>query len=331
MSTIKVGVIGVGHLGTAHVKKYQIIEDADLVGFWDTDENVRQMTASGLGCDPAESLDDLLDRADAVSVVVPTTEHLDVCRLAAEKSIHVMVEKPIAASLEEADEIIDLCEKAGTVLQVGHIERFNSAFRNLKKDLLDPMFIESHRLAQFNSRGLDVSVILDLMIHDIDLILSFVKSDVTKIDTSGVGVISDNYDIVNARLTFDNGAVANVTASRISQKMMRKMRIFQKNSYISLDFAKGESEIYKLADKGEHFHDETIFPVMQLHHHELEKTVGFKKVVNDEQDSLELELRSFIHSVQNNEPPKVSGEDGRKALAIALEVFEKTQGAGLSS
>jgi len=322
--TIKTGVIGTGHLGSIHLKKYLNIGHAELAGFWDNDPAVREKTAAETGVQPASSPEALLDNVDAVSVVVPTTEHRDVCLAAAERGVHVFVEKPIASTIAESDDIINAAEKHGIKLQVGHIERFNPAFRSLRDEVVDPKFIEAHRLAQFNPRGLDVPAVLDLLIHDIDLILQLISSPIARIDASGVGVVSDTSDIVNARLTFENGAVANVTASRISNKKMRKMRLFQRDSYISMDFITGESEVFRIAPKGGSFDDPGVLPVMQLAHDDVEKTVGFKKVANDRQDSIELELRSFLDCIANDTAPPVTGEEARNALAVALDIFEKS-------
>ncbi|MFC1556396.1 Gfo/Idh/MocA family protein [candidate division KSB1 bacterium] len=326
MKKVAVGIVGVGHLGLAHAKKYSAIEEAELVGFWDTDPLVRENMETELEMKSAGSLDELLEKVEAVSIVVPTTGHTSIALAAAEKGVHLFVEKPIASTLKEADDIINAAARHGVKLQVGHIERFNPAFRLLQDEVVDPRFIESHRLAAFNPRGLDVSVVLDLMIHDIDVILKLTGSPVSRIDASGVGIVSENFDIVNARLTFENGAVANITASRISQKKMRKMRLFQKDGYISMDFISGETEIFSIEDAGTHFADTDIMPILDLSHQDIHKIVGYRKIRNDGRDSLELELRSFIDAIQNNTAPPVTGEEARTALAVALEIIDKTTG-----
>ncbi len=323
---IKVGVIGVGHLGELHLKKYQSIPEAELTGFFDVNEDINKSISDDYGIRSCSSVDELLNQVDAVSIVVPTTGHRDAAVIAAEKGIHIFVEKPIASSLEEADDIINAAIRGNVKLQVGHIERFNPAFRNLRHELINPKFIEAHRLASFNPRGLDVPVILDLMIHDIDIILRLMDSEINSIDASGVGVVGETADIVNARINFENGAVANVTASRISQKKMRKMRIFQKDSYISLDFVDGESEIFRMSEEDGKFQQPEFFPVMDLSHNDKKRIVGFRKVKNDGKDSIELELSTFLQSIINNTPTAVTGEEARDALNIALQIVEKSAG-----
>jgi predicted dehydrogenase len=251
LEKVKVGVVGVGHLGRYHALNYTRIPDVALVGVTDSDRKKAEAVAAECRCDACDSLDILLDRVEAVSVVVPTDRHYDVGRTVLERGIHCLIEKPIARDLEEADGLIHLAKKKNLVLQVGHIERFNPAIRALEGFSLNPRFIESHRLALFNPRGTEVAVFLDLMIHDIDIILNLVKSPVERIDASGVAVVSETIDIANARLRFENGCVANLTASRISQKKMRKMRMFQRNAYVSVDFLEKASEIYQLDDDGE--------------------------------------------------------------------------------
>ena len=342
MNLLPVGIVGVGHLGEAHLRKYRDIPEAELVGFWDIDEQVRVTIRKKYSVKAFDSLESLLDSVQAVSVVVPTSDHASIAIAATEKGVHIFVEKPIAPNLADAGKIIDAACKNNIKLQVGHIERFNAAFRSLPAgafplsgtgvphEELNPKFIESHRLASFNPRGLDVSVIHDLMIHDIDLILRLIPSPVNRIDASGVGVISDMPDIVNARLTFANGAVANITASRISQKKMRKMRLFQKDSYISMDFVTGETEIFTITDRTNGFSKESapwrdgIIPVMNLNYGDVNKSVGYKKIPNDGKDALELELRSFLHAITTDTTPHVTGEEARRALEVALQIVKKT-------
>ncbi len=323
MEKIKIGVIGVGHLGELHLKKYLNIENAEVVGIYDTDEARRKQIAEQYDVNDFNDLEDLLDEVEAVSIVVPTTAHSETAAISAAKGCNIFVEKPIASTLEEASQIIAASRNFGVKLQVGHIERFNPSFRNLRHELISPKFIEAHRLSSFNPRGLDVSVILDLMIHDIDIILKLVDSPVVNIDASGVGVVSDSGDIVNARLTFENGAVANITASRISQKKMRKMRIFQKDSYISMDFVDGEAEVFRMSQEDGKFIQPDFFPVMDLSHDDKKRIVGYRKIGNDKKDSIELELRSFLDAIINDTEPTVTGEDGKRALEIAMKIMEK--------
>ncbi len=332
MQTCKIGIVGVGHLGEVHLKKYLDIPEAELTGFWDTDENVRNSISRSYGVKAFESFESLLEAVEAVSIVVPTSAHAEVAAAAATMGVHLFVEKPIAADLNGADTIIEAARKNGVKLQIGHIERFNAAYRSLRKDLINPRFIESHRLASCNARGLDVSVILDLMIHDLDLIFQLMKSPLKRVDTNGVAVVSSDpksFDIVNARLTFEDGAVANVTASRISQKKMRKMRLFQQDSYISMDFVTGEAEKFRMIDPRRPADEKGLMPVMSVNHGESNKNVGYKKYLSDGKDALVLELSSFLESIRNDTEPAVTGEQARTVLAAALAIAEKT-GANLS-
>src|SRR6478672_5804571 len=243
---IKVGVFGVGHLGKFHLNNWKTIKDAEVVGFFDpSDENASAVTEE-YKLKRFKNADELIAACDAVDIIAPTISHFELCKKAVTKSKHVFVEKPLANTMDEARELIKLIKEADIKFQVGHVERFNPAFITLRDHHLSPMFIEVHRLAQFNPRGTDVSVILDLMIHDIDIILSLVKSPVKNIFANGVSVMSDTPDIANVRIEFDNGCVANLTSSRISMKKMRKMRMFQKDSYISVDFLEKKTEIIKL-------------------------------------------------------------------------------------
>ncbi len=246
MEKLSIGVIGVGHLGKLHSKMFKEISNCNFVGVFDSNQEQAKSVADEFGVKSFDSIDELLSNVKAVSVAATTTAHYEVAKKCFEKNIHVFVEKPITASIEEGEELVKLAKEKNLKFQVGHIERFNPGLLSLESFISDPMFIQSDRLAQFNPRGTDVAVVLDLMIHDIDIILSFIKSDVKQIDASGVAVVSDHIDIANARIQFENGAVANVTASRISQKKMRKMRIFQKDHYISLDFVTGVSEVYRI-------------------------------------------------------------------------------------
>ncbi|MCI0496209.1 Gfo/Idh/MocA family oxidoreductase, partial [candidate division KSB1 bacterium] len=261
MKNVKVGILGVGHLGRLHVQNYKSIANAEIVGIYDINYDRCQEVAREFQVEAFEKLDHLLDRIEAASIVVSTIHHFEITKACLNKGIHCLVEKPITSTLAEADELIGLSKQKGLMLQVGHIERFNPAIVALADFELKPMFIESHRLASFNPRGTDVAVVLDLMIHDIDIILHLVKNPVQKIDASGVAVITDEVDIANARIGFENGCVANITASRISQKKMRKMRLFQRNAYIGVDFLQKFSEIYQLVDAGETTIKANQFPI----------------------------------------------------------------------
>jgi predicted dehydrogenase len=327
MDKIKVGVIGVGHLGKHHARVYSQIPEAELVGVCDTDSEKAQRVAKEFDTGYFEDLGDFLGRIDAVSLVVPTIFHYSLACDILERGKNLLVEKPITETVNQAKELVSLAKTKSVILQVGHIERFNPAFKAIENLKLDPKFIESHRLAQFNPRGTDVAVILDLMIHDLDLILSLVKSEVKRVDAAGVSVISDSEDIANARLTFANGCVANVTSSRISARPLRKMRLFEKNSYISLDFLERSVEIYELVDADsvpqEGKEKKTV--VGTLPTDEVGKTVVYKKPKIENKDMLTLEIKSFLDAVKNKTHPKVSGEDGRRALEVALEIVNKAK------
>jgi predicted dehydrogenase len=327
MEKVRVGVIGVGHLGKHHARVYSQIPEAELVGVHDTDSEKAQNVAKEFDTRYFEDPNDLLERIDAVSLVVPTTFHYSSALDILGRGKNLLVEKPIAETVKQAEELVSLAKAKDLILQVGHIERFNPAFKAIETLELEPKFIESHRLAQFNPRGTDVAVILDLMIHDLDLILSLVKSQVKRIDAAGISVISDSEDIANARLTFADGCVANITSSRISARPLRKMRLFQKNSYISLDFFERSVEIYRLVDANSipqaEKDKETV--VGNLPSGEVGKTIVYEKPEIQKEDMLNLELRSFLDAVRNRTRPKVSGEDGKRALEVALEIANKAK------
>jgi predicted dehydrogenase len=325
MNKIRVGVVGVGHLGKLHANLYREVPQANLIGIFDTDTKKAQNIGKELGVKVYESRDKLLEDTDAVNIVTPTSDHYQSAMAALEKDCHLFIEKPVMASEEEAEKVIETAKTKNKLLQIGHIERFNPAILALSDVELKPVFIESHRLASFNPRGTDVAVILDLMIHDLDLILSLVKSEPTHIEASGVGVLSKNIDIANARIQFQNGCVANVTASRISTKKMRKMRIFQPSAYISLDFVDGFSEIYYIADSDQKkFKDGTLaFSLGQIDAGEGSKSIKYNKLQRGGVNPLKFELTSFVESIQANIPPIVSGQEGLAALRLANQVMQK--------
>lgn len=324
MDKFKIGVIGVGHLGRLHVQNYRLIPDIELVGVFDIDHDRARQVATEFQTIAYEDLEDLLDNIQAASIVVTTTSHFEIASACLKRGIHCLVEKPLTSSLAEADELIEAARQAGLILQVGHIERFNPAILALKDFELKPMFIESHRLASFNPRGTDVAVVLDLMIHDIDIILHLVKNPVAKIDASGVAVVTDEVDIANARLGFENGCVANITSSRISQKKMRKMRLFQRNAYIGIDFLQKFSEIYQLVDAPAAPARPDQFPIEfgQLNQAGLPKKIIYERRQIEAANALKLELESFIHSIRSGTRPEVSGEEGREALRVALAITD---------
>ncbi len=321
MNRTKTGVLGVGHLGKIHAKLLQDLPDAILLGVFDTNLKTAQEVAKELGVIAFESMDALIAEVDAVSVVTPTTTHFEIAAKVLEAGKHVFIEKPISESEDQAQQLIEMAKEKNCLIQVGHIERFNAAILALEDVPLDPIFIEAHRLASFNPRGTDVAVIHDLMIHDIDLILHLVKSKPVSIAASGVGVISSNIDIANARIEFENGCVANLTASRISAKKMRKMRLFQHDAYISMDFTDGISEIFYLADKEQTpFHDGTLaLSLGQLGN----RDIKYNRLKREQVNPLRKELRSFVASIRNDIPVAVSAEDGLKALRLANQIIEK--------
>ena len=315
---LKVGIFGAGHLGKFHLNNWMEIPDVELVGFFDpNDETAKQVsekyqlprfTDSGL----------LMDACDVVDVVAPTNHHFDICEMAIKKGRHVFVEKPLANTMAEARQLVTLAKEAGIKLQVGHVERFNPAFLALKDLQLNPMFIEVHRLAQFNPRGTEVSVILDLMIHDIDIILSLVKSDVKNISASGVGVMTETPDIANVRIEFNNGCVANLTSSRISMKKMRKIRLFQKDAYIGIDFLNKKTEIIKLKEP----QDSNVF-AFDIETPTGKKTIAMANPPVPEINAIKEELTAFKNSILNNTKPVVSEIDGLLAMDVAHQILEK--------
>ena len=319
---IKIGILGVGHLGKFHTQNYKQLSDVEIVGVYDRDKERCQQIADEFQVTAYADAESLLNNVEAVSIVVPTVSHFEITKECLERGIHCLVEKPITSSLEQADVLIKLAKKNKTILQVGHIERFNPAILALNGLPLNPMFIESHRLASFNPRGTDVAVILDLMIHDIDIILHLVKSPVKKIDASGVAVISNEVDIANARIAFENGGVANVTASRISQKTMRKMRIFQRSGYIGIDFLQKFSDVYRLVDGDKYQLQPNQIPVEigELNNSKQPRKIVYERKQVAEANALKMELETFVNSVKTGRRPAVSGEDGREALRVAIEI-----------
>jgi predicted dehydrogenase len=327
MNKIRVGVIGTGHLGKLHASLYREVEQAEIAGIYDLDREKSRRIGAELNIKSFDSMEELIGAVEAVNIVTPTTTHFELAKKALEANLHVFLEKPITSSEDEASQIIALAGEKQKILQVGHIERFNPAVLALADVELKPIFIESHRLASFNPRGTDVAVILDLMIHDLDLILSLVKSDAVQIDASGVGVVSPTVDIANARIQFANGCVANVTASRISNKKMRKMRIFQPNAYISLDFVDGFSEIFYTTESGKlNFNDGTLaFSLGQIDAGGIKKEIKYNKLQRTGINPLKQELRAFIESIDAGIQPVVDGKAGLAALRLANKVLQKIE------
>jgi predicted dehydrogenase len=319
---LKIGVLGAGHLGKIHIRCIREIGDYELVGFYDPNAETAAHVAKEFGLKVFETLDSIIDAVDVVDIVTPTVSHFDCAAAALRKSRHVFIEKPIVTTPAEASELIKIAGEAGVKVQVGHVERFNPAFLAARKFISNPMFIETHRLAQFNPRGTDVPVILDLMIHDIDIILSVVRSNVKKISASGVPIVSDTPDIANARIEFDNGCVANLTASRISMKNMRKSRFFQRDAYISVDFLTKELEIVQMKDID---HDPADPFAMVL---DLGEGKGMKEIMIDKpaivpNNAIIAELVSFADAIRNNSTPPVTINDGYQALEVAYQILDK--------
>jgi len=319
---IKIGVVGAGHLGKIHLKLLNSSNKFNLIGFYDTDKKTSIELSEKEGYKYFSNIDSLLDSVDAIDIVSPTTTHYEIAKHVISKSKHVFIEKPITNKTIHAKEIIELSKKNNIIGQVGHVERFNPAYVAAIAHLNNPKFIESHRLSDFNPRGNDVSVIMDLMIHDIDIVLNTVKSKVKSINASGVSIISDSPDIANARIEFENKCVANLTASRISLKKMRKTRIFQKDAYISIDFLEKELQIVKIKDADES--NSNLSMVIKTNSGK-DKVIYFENPEILEENSILNELESFAESINKKTLSKVTLLDGYEAVAIANEIMDQIQ------
>ncbi len=308
MHKLRTAVIGTGYLGRFHAQKYAALPDSELIAVCDASGDTAHQVASELGTEGITDYRQLAGRVDAVSIVVPTQQHHSVARWFLQNDVHVLLEKPITVTVTEGRELVAIAAERGCIFQIGHLERFNPAILALEDVITEPQFIESHRLAPFNPRGADVNVVLDLMIHDIDIILDMVRSPVRQIDANGVSVLSSDIDIANVRIQFENGCVANVTASRASVKTERKMRLFQHDSYITIDFQNKQLEIYRKGEGEQH----PGIPVIES-----------KQQTFDNGDALMSEISSFLDAVRNGRPPVVSGEDGLRALETALAISDK--------
>ena len=308
MKKLRAMVIGVGYLGKFHAQKYAMLKNVELVGVVDINHKQAEKIAEDVGTSAYTDYTDLFGKVDIASIVVPTRDHFEVGKACLLNHIDILLEKPMTTTLEQADNLIKIADDNNCYIQIGQLERFNPAVVALKDILTTPMFVESHRLGFYNERGTDVSVVLDLMIHDIDIILNFVKSDIKSIHASGVPIVSDHVDIANVRLEFENGCIANITASRVSGKVQSKIRLFQKDAYVSVDFANKSIEVIQ---KDSHKSDSLI--------------PGFisKQIPIENSDALEDEIRAFVHSVSTRTRPEVSGQVGRKALKVAFSVMDQ--------
>ena len=315
---LKVGIFGVGHLGKFHISNWKEIEGVKIIGFFDPNNDNANEVINTHGLKRFSDEEKLIEACDIIDVITPTDLHYEVCMMAIRKGKHVFVEKPLAHTLQEGKDLVNMVREAGVKMQVGHVERFNPAYLALKELNLNPMFIEVHRLAQFNPRGTEVSVILDLMIHDIDIILSLVKSDVKSISASGVAVMTDTPDIANVRIEFNNGCVANLTSSRISMKKMRKVRLFQKDAYIGIDLLEKKTEIIKLKQP----EDVDVFS-FDIETPNGKKTIAIANPSIEPLNAIKLELESFVDAIINNKPTVVSEIDGYLAMEVAHKILDK--------
>ena len=316
---IKAGVIGAGHLGKIHLRLLETSKRYELIGFYDSNNKNAKILSSEKGYRLFDSIEELIEACDMIDIVTPTLFHHEVSLKAISKKKHIFIEKPIANSVAEAEKITIAAKEQGVLGQVGHVERFNPAFKAARHAVTNPMFIESHRLAEFNPRGTDVPVVLDLMIHDIDILLSIVKSKVKIVSASGVSVISNTPDIANARIEFENGCVANLTASRISLKKMRKTRFFQKDAYISVDFLEKKVEIVKMKEAPEKPKD---FAMILQNAEGHKKEIYFENPIIDNSNAILEELETFSNAIENKTVPVVSLENGTAALKLAYQIMK---------
>jgi len=323
---LKLGIFGVGHLGKFHLNNWKEIQGVELVGFYDPDDVSAQDVSEKYQLPRFLDAERLMEACDAVDIIAPTPFHFELCEKAIKKGKHVFVEKPLANSMDEARILVKLVKESNVKMQVGHVERFNPAYLAVQCFELSPMFIEVHRLAQFNPRGTEVSVILDLMIHDIDIILNLVKSEVKSISASGVAVMTDTPDIANVRIEFNNGCVVNLTSSRISMKRMRKMRVFQKDAYIGIDFLNKKTEIIKLKTPKDL--DAFSFDLDTPHG---KKTIAILNPVIPEVNAIKMELEKFRDAIVNNTPAIVSEVDGYRAMDIAHQILNKIKNATINT
>jgi predicted dehydrogenase len=321
MEKIKLGILGAGHLGKIHIKlALELTEQYNVIGFFDPDIEKAKAAVEEFKIEAFPSLESLIDACDAVSIVTPTLSHFECAMYALRNGKHIFIEKPMTNTLEEGKKMIDLAHEAQVKAQVGHVERFNPAFCAVQSQFEKVMFVETHRLAQFNPRGTDVSVVMDLMIHDIDIVLNVVKANLRKTSASGVAVISDTPDICNARLEFDNGCVANLTASRVSLKNMRKSRFFQNNAYITVDFLNKKSKVVNIQDADE---SNPFAMIIEPANGKTAKQLVFDEPKIEDYNAIQRELKSFAESIANNTKPLVTVEDGYHAIQVANQILEQ--------
>ena len=316
---LRIGVLGAGHLGKIHLRLAESSPLYDLVGFYDPNQENAALLSQEMGYKHFAQLEELIEAVDVVDIVTPTLAHFEVAKQAITQGKHVFIEKPITHTLEQAHELIELANTYGVLGQVGHVERFNPAFKAALSALDQPMFIETHRLAEFNPRGTDVPVVLDLMIHDIDIILSVVQSPLVEVRASGVRVLSQSPDIANARLVFENGCVANLTASRISMKNMRKSRFFQKDAYVSVDFLEKKTEVVKMKDAPEH---PGPFDMILVNAEGVSKQIYFEHPTPEANNAIQDELETFAQAITLGQKPIVDLVDGANALDVALQIIQ---------
>tara|TARA_B100001123_G_C15203621_1_gene984359 strand:- start:329 stop:1303 length:975 start_codon:yes stop_codon:yes gene_type:complete len=312
---INVGVIGAGYLGSLHIQQYKTLKNINLIGFYDINNRHALEVEKKYQVSAFDSMEDLLSLCDAVSIATPTITHFEIAKQAMNKMCHVLIEKPITKNIREAKEIVQISEQKKLIIQVGHIERFNPAFYTLRNSQIHPLFVESHRLAPFNIRGTDVDVILDLMIHDIDILLSLVQSKINEVRASGISVLSDNIDTANARIEFNNGCVANLTASRIANKKIRKFRFFEKNAYTTIDFLNPNIEKYVLTNTKPT--KQKSYVVMN---NTKEKYILYEKMDVIHHNALKKELENFVDSISISTKPLIDGESGLRALKLAIQI-----------
>ena len=319
---VNIGVIGVGHLGVHHASHLTKIKNANFVGLFDSDAQRAEEISKKLNTKSFDSIDSLLDNVEALSIVTPTPTHRSVAEKCIKKGKHVFIEKPITSSVDDAEYLIELAKKHSTIIQVGHIERFNPALLALSNLEIEPKYIEVHRMAPFTSRGTDVPVVLDLMIHDIDLILSFISAPVEEIYANGVSIMTNSVDIANARIKFENGSIANITSSRVAKDRVRKIKMFQQDLYVTIDFLAGISEVYKAMGATQN-DPEAIMSAPLVGADGKHKQIFYEKPTVKKTDALKAELKNYINAVLGKEKPMVDGFAGKQALDVAIKIHDK--------